>query len=108
VATEDESARSIAGIDPTAREQALLVACSDLGVTRRRIRLVIVSGLFALSALGVAAFSGVSARALFAVTAVCVVGTTCEKVAYGGGVLLYKGLVNELHARVRELEGRVE
>jgi hypothetical protein len=89
----------------TVFEKLLLERSSDLAVTRRRLRLVVVSGALLAGALVVAApFIG-SWEALLFFAVVYVLVTTWERVGYARTIIAYKGLIQKLSGRIEELEG---
>ena len=87
-------------------EAEVLRRSADSGVTRQRIRQVVVfASLFAVLLLAV----GLLLRSwpLLLTVGLLYVGITAlEKVAYGRAVLLYKSVIRKLVKRVEELEER--
>jgi hypothetical protein len=90
----------------TVTERMLLERSSDLALTRRRLRLVVISGLLLAGALVVTAplFDSWEFLLFFAVAYILV--TTWERVGYARTILAYKGLVLKLAALAEAQENR--
>ena len=86
----------------TVAEKMLLERCSDLQITRRRVRVVVISGLLLAAALIVTAplIGSWEFLLFFAVAYIFV--TTWERVGYARTVLAYKSLVLKLAAQAGE------
>ncbi len=89
----------------TVAERMLLERCSDLEITRRRVRLVVISGLLLAAALVVTAPIIGSWEFLLFFAVAYVLVTTWERVGYARTIMAYKGLVLKLAARADALEG---
>ena len=88
----------------TVAEKMLLERSSDLKITRRRVRLVVISGLLLAAALVVTAPLMESWRFLLFFAVAYILVTTWERVGYARTILAYKSLVQKLAARVATLE----
>jgi hypothetical protein len=89
----------------TVAEKMLLERCSDLQITRRRVRLVVISGLLLAAALVVTAPLVGSWEFLLFFAVAYILVTTWERVGYARTIIAYKGLVLKLAARAAALEG---
>jgi hypothetical protein len=85
-------------------EKMLLERCSDLELTRRRVRLVVISGLLLAAALVVTAPLMGSWEVLLFFAVAYILVTTWERVGYARAILAYKRLVLKLAARAEALE----
>ncbi|UCF18274.1 MAG: hypothetical protein JSU87_09935 [Gemmatimonadota bacterium] len=85
-------------------ERLLLERSADPALTRRRMRLVVVSGLILVVALIVTSPLMQSWRFLLFFAVAYILVTTWERVGYARTVLAYKGLVHKLSSRVEALE----
>lgn len=85
-------------------ERRFLAGCADQGLTRRRMRAVVVmAAVFGVLLIG-AAWISRSWQVVLAVSLLYLLITVWEKLGYGRGVLIYKSLVRKLAARVEQLE----
>ncbi|UCC81458.1 MAG: hypothetical protein JSW46_10585 [Gemmatimonadota bacterium] len=89
----------------TVAERTLLERCSDLEITRRRVRLVVVSGLLLAAALVVTAPLIGSWEFLLFFAVAYILVTTWERVGYARTIMAYKGLALKLAARAAAIEG---
>jgi hypothetical protein len=89
----------------TVTERMLLERCSDLEITRRRVRVVVISGLLLAAALVVTAPLVASWEFLLFFAVAYILVTTWERVGYARTILAYKGLALKLAARSAALEG---
>jgi len=89
----------------TITERLLLERSSDTALTRRRLRLVVVSALVLTAALIVVSPLVQSWRFLLFFSVAYILVTAWERVAYARTILAYKGLIQKLARRVDELEG---
>jgi hypothetical protein len=89
----------------TVAEKMLLERCSDLEITRRRVRVVVISGLLLAAALVVTAPLMASWEFLLFFAVAYILVTTWERVGYARTILAYKGLALKLAARAAALEG---
>lgn len=83
----------------TVAEKVLLERSFDTQLTRRRVRLVVMSGLLLVGALVVTAPIIASWEALLFFTVAYILVTTWERVGYARTILAYKGLVVKLAAQ---------
>jgi membrane protein implicated in regulation of membrane protease activity len=90
----------------TTTERLLLERSSDTSLTRRRVRLVVLSAAVLVAALVVLSPLAQSWRFLLFFAVAYVLVTAWERVAYARTILAYKGLVQKLVRRIDELEGR--
>lgn len=88
----------------TVTEQLMLERSSDTALTRRRVRLVVVSALVLTAALIVVSPLVQSWQFLLFFAVAYVLVTAWERVAYARTILAYKGLVQKLARRIAELE----
>ncbi len=88
----------------TVLERLLLERSTDLAATRRRLQLVVASGLLLLVALVVASALVRSWELLLLFAVVYVLATTWERVGYARTILVYKGLIQKLAGRLDVLE----
>ncbi len=93
-------------LDPA--ERLLLERSADLALTRRRLRVVVISGALLVVALIVTAplLASWPFLLFFAVAYVAV--TTWERVGYARAILVYKGLIQKLARRLEEAESSRE
>ncbi len=85
-------------------ERRFLAGCADQGLTRRRMRAVVVmAAVFGVLLIG-AAWISRSWQVVLAVSLLYLLITVWEKLGYGRGVLVYKAVVRKLVARVEQLE----
>jgi Flp pilus assembly protein TadB len=89
----------------TTTERLLLERSSDTGLTRRRVRLVVLSALVLVAALVVLSPLAQSWQFLLFFAVAYILVTAWERVAYARTILAYKGLVQKLARRIDELEG---
>ena len=89
----------------TETESRILKRSSDVEVTRRRMRQVLLAAAVFAILLAVAAWYSRSLPLVVAVALVYIAVTTWEKLAYGRGVLAYKSLIQKLVRRLRDLDG---
>lgn len=92
----------------TPTERALLERSSDLQITRRRVRLVVISGLLLAAALIVSAPLLGSREFLLFFAVAYILVTTWERVGYARTIIAYKSLVLKLAARAADLEGAAD
>jgi hypothetical protein len=83
----------------TVTERTLLERSSDLDLTRRRVRNVVISGLLLAAALVVTAPLIASWEFLLFFAVAYILVTTWERIGYARTILAYKGLVQKLAAR---------
>lgn len=88
----------------TVTEQVLLERSFDTALTRRRLRLVVVSAVVLTAALIVLSPLVQSWRFLLFFAVAYVLVTAWERVAYARTILAYKSLIRKLAAGVEELE----
>lgn len=88
----------------TRTEHALLEKSFDLKLTRRRLRLVVGSGLALIVVLIVTSPLIRSWEFLLFFAAVYIAVTTWERVGYARSILAYKRLVQKLAGRLEALE----
>lgn len=91
-------------IELTAAERLVLERSSDLALTRRRLRLVVVSGSLLVVVLVVASPLMRSWELLLFFTVAYVLVTMWERVGYARTILVYKGLIQKLASRLEALE----
>jgi hypothetical protein len=89
----------------TTTEHLLLERSSDTSLTRRRVRLVVLSALVLVAALVVLSPLARSWEFLLFFSVAYILVTAWERVAYARTILAYKGLVQKLARRIDELEG---
>jgi hypothetical protein len=89
-------------------ETLLLERSQDLALTRRRTRLVVLSAVFLVVAIVVAAPLLQSWQFLLFFAVAYISLTTWERLGYARTILAYKGLIQKLAARIGELEAGVE
>lgn len=94
-------------LDLTPLEEDILAISHDAATTKRRIGLVVISGLAAGAGLTTVSILYQSWKLVLGVSLVYIVLTVLEKVAYGRAVLGYKSVIRKLAARVEELERTV-
>ena len=92
----------------TVTERLLLERSSDTALTRRRLRLVVLSALVLTAALIVVSPLVQSWRFLLFFSVAYILVTAWERVAYARTILAYKGLIQKLARRVDELEGAAD
>lgn len=90
----------------TTTDRMLLERSSDASVTRRRVRVVVASGLLLAAALVVTAPLLESWVFLLFFAVAYILVTTWERVGYARTILAYKNLVQKLAARLDSLERR--
>jgi len=88
----------------TVADKMLLERSSDLQLTRRRVRVVVASGLLLAAALIVTAPLMESWQFLLFFAVAYILVTTWERVGYARTILAYKALVLKLAARAGALE----
>jgi hypothetical protein len=88
----------------TVTERLLLERSSDTALTRRRVRLVVVSALMLTAALIVVSPLLQSWLFLLFFSVAYILVTAWERVAYARTILAYKGLIRKLARRAEELE----
>lgn len=93
-----------ANLSLTQTDRMLLERSSDVDLTRRRLRLVVVSGLLLTAALVVTAPLLRSWEFLLFFAVAYVLVTTWERVGYARTILAYKGLIQKLASRIDTLE----
>ncbi len=86
-------------------ERLLLERSSATALTRRRVRLVVVSALVLTAALIVVSPLLQSWRFLLFFSVAYILVTAWERVAYARTILAYKGLIQKLVRRIEDLEG---
>jgi hypothetical protein len=89
----------------TTTERLLLERSSDTSLTRRRVRLVVLSALVLVAALVILSPLARSWQFLLFFAVAYVLVTAWERVAYARTILAYKGLVQKLARRIDELGG---
>jgi hypothetical protein len=89
----------------SAGERYVLERSFDVQLTRRRLRLVVVSALVLIVALVVLSPILRSWQFLLFFSVAYVAVTAWERVGYARAILTYKGLIQKLVGRVEELEG---
>lgn len=92
--------------DLSPAERLLLERSADLALTRRRLRLVVVSGGLLIVTLIVAAPLLASWELLLFFAVAYVLVTTWERIGYGRTILVYKGLIQKLVGRLEAVEPR--
>jgi len=88
----------------TVTERLLLERASDTSLTRRRVRMVVVSALVLMAALIVVSPLLQSWRFLLFFSVAYILVTAWERVAYARTILAYKGLIQKLVRRAEQLE----
>ena len=88
----------------TVTERLLLERSSDTALTRRRVRMVVVSALVLMAALIVVSPLMQSWRFLLFFSVAYILITAWERVAYARTIMAYKGLIQKLVRRTEELE----
>ena len=88
----------------TETETRMLKRCTDSGVTRRRMRQVLVSATVFAALLIALAWYSRSLPLVLGVALLYIVVTTWEKLAYGRGVLSYKAIISKLVRRLGDLD----
>ncbi len=88
----------------TVTERLLLERSSDTALTRRRVRMVVVSALVLMAALIVVSPLIQSWRFLLFFSVAYILITAWERVAYARTIMAYKGLIQKLVQRTEELE----
>lgn len=91
-------------LDLTDTERFLVERSADLAVTRRRVRLVIISAAMLIAALIVAAPLTQSWQLLLFFAVAYIAMTAWERLGYARTIVGYKGLIQKLAARIEELE----
>ena len=89
----------------TVTEQLLLERSFDTSLTRRRVRLVVLSAVILTAALIVLSPLVQSWRLLLFFSVAYILVTAWERVAYARTILAYKSLIRKLAGRIEELEG---
>jgi hypothetical protein len=89
-------------LELTATEELLLRRSSDLGLTRRRLRLVVMSGLLLAAALIVTSPLMRSWEFLLFFSVAYILITTWERVGYARTVMAYKSLIAKLYGRIEK------
>jgi hypothetical protein len=92
------------GHDLTVTERLLLERSFDTALTRRRVRLVVVSAVLLTAALIVLSPLVRSWRFLLFFAVAYILVTAWERVAYARTILAYKSLIRKLVGRIEELE----
>ena len=85
-------------------ERYHLQRSSDIDISRRRLRVVIASGLLLIAALVVVAPLSQSWQLLLFFAVAYVAMTVWERVGYARTIVAYKGLIQKLSARIEALE----
>jgi len=85
-------------------ERLLLERSEDLNLTRRRLRLVVISGLLLAAALIVLSPLVGSWELLLFFAVAYVLVTTWERVGYARTIIAYKRLIRKLADRIQTLE----
>lgn len=93
-------------LDLTDSERFLIQRSADLEISRRRVRMVIISAALLIVALIIAAPLTGSWRALLFFAVAYIAITAWERLAYARTIIVYKGLIQKLARRVAELEAR--
>lgn len=88
----------------TVTEQLLLERSFDTSITRRRVRLVVVSAVVLTAALIVLSPLVQSWRFLLFFAVAYILVTAWERVAYARTILAYKSLIRKLAGGIEELE----
>lgn len=88
----------------SATEKLLLERSSDLSITRRRVRYVVVSALVLAAALVVVSPLLQSWVFLLFFGVAYVLVTAWERVAWARTIIAYKGLIQKLASRIEQLE----
>jgi hypothetical protein len=88
----------------TVTERLLLERSSDTALTRRRVRMVVVSALVLMAALIVVSPLMQSWRFLLFFSVAYIMITAWERVAYARTIMAYKGLIQKLVQQTEELE----
>ncbi len=91
-------------LDLTDTERFLVERSADLAVTRRRVRLVIISAAMLIAALIVAAPLTQSWQLLLFFAVAYIAMTAWERLGYARTIVGYKGLIQKLATRIEELE----
>lgn len=90
--------------DLTVTERLLLERSFDTALTRRRVRLVVVSAVVLAGALIVLSPLVQSWRFLLFFAVAYILVTAWERVAYARTILAYKSLIRKLAGRIEEVE----
>jgi Flp pilus assembly protein TadB len=93
-----------APLDLTSIEKLLLERSEDPGLTRRRLRMVVISGLLLAAALIVLSPLVGSWELLLFFAVAYVLVTTWERVGYARTIIAYKRLIRKLADRIQTLE----
>ena len=88
----------------TETESRFLKRCSDVEVTRRRMRQVLAAAILFAALLVAMAWYARSLAMVLGVALLYIAVTTWEKLAYGRGVLTYKAIVTKLVRRLGDLD----
>ena len=91
-------------LDLSPIEKLLLERSEDLKLTRRRLRLVVISGLLLAAALIVLSPLVGSWELLLFFAVAYVLVTTWERVGYARTIIAYKRLIRKLADRIQTLE----
>ena len=91
-------------LDLTDTERFLVERSADLAITRRRVRLVIISAALLIGAIIVAAPLTQSWQLLLFFAVAYIAMTAWERLGYARTIVAYKGLIQKLAARIEELE----
>jgi hypothetical protein len=86
-------------------ELFLVQRSSDLDISRRRLRVVIISGVLLIAALIVVAPLVQSWQFLLFFAVAYIAMSVWERVGYARTILAYKGLIQKLSKRIDDLEG---
>ena len=89
----------------TENESRILKRCSDVELTRRRMRQVLLAATIFAALLVALAWYSRSLSVVLGIALLYIVLTTWEKLAYGRGVLSYKAIIGKLVRRLNELDG---
>ncbi len=91
-------------LDLTDTERFLVERSADLAITRRRVRLVIISAALLIGAIIVAAPLTQSWQLLLFFAVAYIAMTAWERLGYARTIAAYKGLIQKRAARIEELE----
>ncbi len=91
-------------LDLTNTEWFLVERSADLAITRRRVRLVIISAALLIGVIIVAAPLTQSWQLLLFFAVAYIAMTAWERLGYARTIVAYKGLIQKLAARIEQLE----
>lgn len=83
----------------------ILERSTDFSITKRRIKMIIISALILIIVVLYLSFR-ISSKTIGVVFAIYVIITAFEKVGYGNAVLNYKSIIQKLVNRIKELENK--